>query len=112
MALDITLDAAEVAIVPNGTQPTDSDWVAAEWVRAAPTQQLPGTNRLTTDYWFLKVTGTVDNATDFAYLRVLVGPTGAVALPADPAKKVDVWSRIHDDPETPVQKHASAVPIS
>lgn len=108
MALDITLDIAEVAIVASGAMPTEGDWVPAEWVRVAPSQPLAQDNRLTTDYWYLKVTAVVDNATDFAWLRILVGPSGVVALPAD-GNKADVWSRVHDDPEVPVQKHGSVI---
>lgn len=104
MALDITTDPAMLAIVPTGTQPTDADWVAAEWVRDAPTGPLASTNRLTTAYWYAKVTGTVNGETDFAWLRVLVGPAGTVDLPDGAG--ADVWSKITDSPEVPVQKHS------
>ena len=106
MALDITLDPAMLAVVTKGTQPTDADWVAAEWVRTAPTGPLASTNRLTTAYWYAKVTGTVNGETDSAWLRLLVGPAGTVALP-DAAAGVDVWSKITDSPEVPVQKHST-----
>ena len=105
MALDITTDAAMLAVVPAGTQPTDTDWVAATWTRDAPTTSLPSTNRLTTVYWYAKVTGTVGAETDSAWLQLLVGPAGTVALPD--AAKVDVWSKITDTPEVPIQKHGT-----
>lgn len=113
MAFDITALAGELAVIPatQTTGPTESDWVEAEWVRAAPAQQIASNNRLTTDYWFAKVTGSIFTAgvleTDFAWLQVLVGPAGAgLPIPAE-AAKVDVWSRIHGSPEVPVQKHGS-----
>lgn len=106
MALDITTDAAEVAIVPTGQTPTEADWITGTWVRTAPSQALPSINRLTTENWYIKVTATVENATDFAWLQVLVGPAGPFTLP-DAVTKVDVWSRVHDNPEVPVQKHGT-----
>lgn len=116
MALDLTTFPAQVAIVPGGQEPTPTDWVAAEWVTTAPTDPIKTNNRLTTDYWFAKVTATIINEagaveTATGYLRVLVGPTGTVTLPAAPVKAADFWSSITANPEVPVQKHAT-IPIS
>lgn len=106
MAFDITLDAAELAIVPTGTKPASGDWVTATWTRVAPVQPLTSDDRLSTDYWFAKVTGTVNGETDSAWLRVLVGPTGTIAIGSS-VTKVDIYSRVHDTPEVPVQRHGS-----
>jgi hypothetical protein len=106
MALDITALTAEVAIVPSGQAPTEGDWIEGTWVRTAPAQPLPTINRLTSEYWFIKVTGNTIDGTDSAYLQVFIGPAGTIALP-DAATKVDVFSRIHGSPEVPVQKHAT-----
>jgi hypothetical protein len=109
MALDITLDPAMLAVVPKGALPTDTDWIAAEWVRDAPTVPLTSTNRLTTVYWYAKITATVNGESDSAWLRVLIGPTGTIALPD--ATSVNVYSKITDSPEVPVQLHPGAISV-
>lgn len=105
MALDITADTAQVAIVTKGTLPSDADWHDAAWVRSAPTSKVTTQNPLTTEYRYIPVSGTTPDGTDTAYLRVLVGPGGDVQLPA--TGSVDVWVKVVDNPETVVLKVGS-----
>lgn len=98
MTFDLTTDVGEVAVLPTGAEPTEPDWVAADWVREAPSGPSK-INRYSTVYRYMKVTATVDGETDSAWLRLLIGPDGVVALPDSPAAKVGVYGRITDSPE-------------
>lgn len=104
MALDITADTAKVAVIAAGGEVAESDFVAAEWTRNAP---VPGTKSdihpLSTEYRYAKVTGTVDGASDSAWIRWLMGPSGVVAAPAG-SKSVDVYGWVGDSPETIIRK--------
>lgn len=73
-----TGDVVQLAFPVQGVAPATGDWKTGSWETAAPP------NTTTTEYW----------------ARCLVGPSGAVALPAG---RYDIWVKITDSPEVPVQ---------
>lgn len=110
MAFDLTLDAISVALVTKGTDPTDTDWTAASWVRNAPTTPATSLSRLSTEYRYFKVAATVVNDTDgttesdTAYARILIGPAAGGFFAQASAGILDAYIRVGDDPEVVVQK--------
>lgn len=96
--MDLTSLTGQVAIVPTGTRPASGDWVAGEWTRTPPQSTTANIDRVSTEFRYNKITATVDGATDSAWLRVLVGPDGAIS----PAPgKVDHYVKVTADPEKP-----------
>lgn len=69
-----TVDVVEFAFTSGSTQP--DTWHAGSWDTSQPNPQ-----------------------TSTYCAQILIGPTGAVTLPAG---RYNIWIKIHDNPETPV----------
>lgn len=101
MALDITGDSAQLAVVAQNTDPAATDWVTADWVRTAPAGTKTQISHLSTEYRYIKIVATVAGETDTAWLRLLLGPSGGVVdKPA--GATYAVWAKVTDSPEVPV----------
>ncbi|HEY6018358.1 MAG TPA: hypothetical protein VIY48_00200 [Candidatus Paceibacterota bacterium] len=77
-AINPSGDVVQMAFPVQGVDPVTGDWKTASWEVAAP----PTVTK--TEYW----------------ARCLVGTGGAVALAAG---RYDIWIKVTDSPEVPVQ---------
>lgn len=98
--MDITSFTGQIAVVTSKSQPAAGDWHDAEWVRVAPAGTSPNIWRGSLEYRYVKLTGTMDGATDSAWLRVTVGATGADIV-LTTAGAYDMYAKLTGDPESP-----------